>query len=167
MPPSVRLLFSLSLSWVPPRALGSPPAGSSAPLRPLVVSLLLFHLLRGGPPSMMGAVSVTCVENLPSFSIEDFSPFFLFLLLIPSGFYPFLLLLDLLLLPSSWGQPSGAASGKSFLLILSAELASCFFSVLGTVSLGSRFGRKKSTSATGLYSVLVTHLTRYLQLQVL
>ena len=61
----------------------------------------------------------------------------------------FLLLLDLLLLPSSLGQPSGAASGKNFLLTLSAKLASCFFSVLGTVSLGSQFERKESTSATG------------------
>ena len=50
------------------------------------------------------------------------------------------------------------------MLTLSAELASCFFSLLGTVSLDSRFGRKDATSATkDLYSGLVTHMTRYLQ----
>ena len=73
---------------------------------------------------MMRAVSVTCVESLPSFSFRDFSPFFLFLLQIPRGFYLFYL--DLLLLPSSWGRPSDAAFGKTFLFPLSAELAFCF-----------------------------------------
>ena len=70
------LQFPLPPPWVPPWVLGSPPAGSSAPLRPLVVSLSWFPWLRGGPPSMMGAVSVTCVENLPSFFVGGFSPFF-------------------------------------------------------------------------------------------
>ena len=58
-PRKLLLKSPLPLPWVLPWVLQSSSVGSSVPLRPLTDSLSWLHWLRGGPPSMVGPVSVT------------------------------------------------------------------------------------------------------------
>ena len=119
-PGKLLLQFLLPPSRVPPCALNSSPAGSFAPLGPLVGSLPQLDWLRGGLPSRMEGVLVTF---LPSF---DPSP--------PSLFR----------MATFWCPFWDDLFVNTF-----AGLFSCLFSILGTVSFNPRLARKDATSSTG------------------